>query len=725
MKLLITLVNYNTTDLLLKCLDSIQQQEVHVDYRIVVIDNNSQDGGMEQVKAAYPDVTVIENGTNNGYAIAVNQAIRLFESDYILLLNPDIEVRPGAIDALVTFMDTTPDVGITGGKLFYPDGALQYSCRTFFTLPVILYRRTFLGKLFPNSSVLKRHLMTDWDHDTVRDVDWMLGACMLIRRSALKDVGLMDERFFLYFEDVDWCYRMKKGGWRVCYLPQAEMIHHHRRESAKGMNKTLFFHIMSMFHFYDKWGKFLYFLRKYRVVLGVMLFVLLDLAAINLSFVGAYFIRKSLLTFLAKSQIPFSYYHDSLWFTNISMPLVFYSLGLYQIKSGELWVDELFRVGKGVLVSIVFLMAGSYLAQGYEFSRTMKLVFAGLCILVMFALRWFVISRYQTLRKMGFNLRRTLVVGADRTAAIIHKELSHHRELGFDIVGFVREPGKQMTEKDEQVFPVLGTVENLPDLIKTQNITELILTHTADSRDVIARCKRDGVNVRLVTNLYNLSMHETSLEELAGIPMVHFKGKPLFAMKLVFKRVMDVLLGGVVLLAAAPFMAIIALLLKLDSPGPVLITETRLGQDQKPFALYKFRSQQVRIIRSRKGTLYRLQPELTRVGRRLRRYRLDLLPQFLNVLKGEMSLVGPRPLPLKSEIAQYNGWKQERFDIKPGMTGLWQVSAQREFSAEEMMRLDMYYIWNWSFSNDVKILLRTIPLIFFHPKNLSSKNRVS
>ncbi len=141
MKLLITLVNYNTTDLLLKCLDSIQQQEVHVDYRIVVIDNNSQDGGMEQVKAAYPDVTVIENGTNNGYAIAVNQAIRLFESDYILLLNPDIEVRPGAIDALVTFMDTTPDVGITGGKLFYPDGALQYSCRTFFTLPVILYRR--------------------------------------------------------------------------------------------------------------------------------------------------------------------------------------------------------------------------------------------------------------------------------------------------------------------------------------------------------------------------------------------------------------------------------------------------------------------------------------------------------------------------------------------------------------------------------------------------------
>lgn len=717
MKLLITLVNYKTTDLLLKCLDSIRQQEIRMEYRIVVIDNHSQDGGMERVKAAYPEVVVIENGTNNGYAIAVNQAIRLFESDYILLLNPDIEVKSGAIDALVNFMDATPDVGITGGKLFYPDGTLQYSCRTFFTLPVIVYRRTFLGKLFPESPVLTCHLMADWDHNTVRDVDWVLGACMMIRRSALKDVGLMDERFFLYFEDVDWCYRMKKGGWRVCYVPQAEMIHHHRRESAKGVNRTLFFHIMSMFHFYDKWGKILYVFRKYRTVLGVLIFLLLDLAAINISFVGAYFIRKSLMTFLAKPQLPFLYYYDSLLFTNIVMPLVFYSLGLYQIKSGELWVDELFRVGKGVLISTVFLMAGSYLAQGYEFSRTMKVVFAGLCILTMFIFRWFMLSRYYALRKNGFNLRRTLVVGTDHTAATIQKELHHHRELGFDVVGFVQESSSpSMRMADERVFPILGTLDNLPDLIKTQNITELILGNSADSRDVIARCKRDGVNVRLVTNLYNLSMHETSLEELAGIPMVHFKGKPLFAFKFVLKRTMDACLGGLALLMASPLMAVIALLIKLDSSGPVLITEKRLGQYQKPFLMYKFRSQHTTRHRS---------SGLTRIGTWLRRWRLDLLPQFFNVLKGDMSLVGPRPLPLKSEIAQYNGCKYERFDIKPGMTGLWQVSAQREFSAEEMMRLDMYYIWNWSFSNDVKILLRTFPALFSHPKNLSQKKRAS
>lgn len=716
MKVLITLVNYKTTDLLLKCLESIRQQEIQMEYRIVVIDNNSQDDGMERVKAAYPEVVVIENGTNNGYAIAVNQAVRLFESDYILLLNPDIEVKSGAIEALVNFMDATPDAGISGGKLFYPDGTLQYSCRTFFTLPVILYRRTFLGKLFPESPVLTRHLMADWDHNSVRDVDWVLGACMMIRRSALKDVGLMDERFFLYFEDVDWCYRMKKGGWRVCYIPQAEMIHHHRRESAKGMNRTLFFHIMSMFHFYDKWGKMLHFLRKYRAVLGVLIFLLLDLAAINLSFVGAYFIRKSVLTFLTKPQIPFVYYYDSLLFTNMVMPLVFYFLGLYQIKSGELWVDELFRVGKGVLVSTVFLMAGSYLAQGYEFSRTMKVVFAGLCILTMFVLRWFMLSRYHALRKRGFNLRRTLVVGTDHTAATIQKEFRRHRELGFDIVGFVQEFSTPPPSNAEYVFPVLGTLDNLSDLIKTQNITELILTNSADSRDVIARCKKDGVNVRLVTNLYNLSMHETSLEELAGIPMVNFKGKPLFALKLALKRGMDLALGGLALLLSIPLMALLALLIKLDSSGPLFITEERLGQNQKPFFMYKFRT---RFANPHPSS------QLTRIGKWLRRYRLDLLPQLLNVLKGDMSLVGPRPLPLKSKVGQYNNCKQERFDIKPGMTGLWQISARREFSVEEMLRLDMYYIWNWSFSNDVKILLRTIPALFSYPKNISHKNRVS
>jgi exopolysaccharide biosynthesis polyprenyl glycosylphosphotransferase len=722
MKLLIALVNYKTTDLLVKCLDSIQNQTIQTEYHIVVVDNHSQDGAVERLKNEHPEVTAIANSSNSGYARAVNQAIRAYDSDYILLLNPDIEVKPGAIDALVKFLEKTKDVGIVSGKLLNPDGTLQYSCRTFYTLPTILLRRTFLGKLFPRSKILTRHLMTDWDHNSVRDVDWVLGASMLIRRSALKEVGLMDERFFLYFEDVDWCYRMKKGGWRVCYLPDAEMVHHHRRQSAKGfINKTLIFHLLSMVHFYDKWGHVLYMLRKYRAFLGIVLFLLADLVAINVSFYGAYWIRKSLLLFLKKPHIPFFYYYNFWIFLNVVMPIVFYALGLYTSKRGELWVDELFRVGKGVLVSSLLLMAGSYLVQGYQFSRSVIVVFAVLCIILMFTLRWSSIAWYNALRKKGFNLQRALIVGTGKTAAIAKKELQKHREIGFDIVGFVRNPAESDTPEDKEIFPILGMVAQIPALVRDHHIHELIIASAADSRELISQCKQDGLNVRLVTDLYSLSMHETEFEELAGIPMVFFKGNPLFGFNLVVKRGMDIVLSLLWFILLSPFLAVMAILIKLESPGPIIFKQERIGKGRKPFTCFKFRSMcdhadtlkdQLAALNEAQGPLFKIQqdPRLTRVGRFIRKYSLDELPQFINVLKGDMSIVGPRP-PVRREVEQYDESGYKRLEIKPGITGLWQVSGRSDLSFDEMLKLDIYYMWNWSLSNDLKIMLRTIPVM--------------
>ena len=592
MKLQIILVNYNTTALLVKCLESLKKPSIPVDYRIVVVDNNSPDGGAERLLRDYQNISVIKNSTNDGYARAVNQAIREFNSDYILLLNPDIEVKPGSITTMLDFMNKHHDAGIVGGKLLNPDGTLQYSSRTFYTLSVILLRRTFLGKLFPNSKRLARHLMTDWDHNSVREVDWMLGACLMIRRSALKEVGLMDERFFLYFEDVDWCYRMKKGGWKVYYLPEAQMIHHHQRQSAQGfMNKTLAYHIMSMFHFYDKWGGFLFLLKKYRVFLGMLLFLLIDIAAVNASFYSAHFIRNNLLTFLEKPNLPFVYYHKLLLFVNIVTPFVFSSLGLYKLKQGELWVDELFRVGKGVLINSLLLMAGSYLVQGYEFSRSMVLVFAILSIVSMFSLRWGAVSCYNAWRKKGFNLRRTLIVGTGKSAAVVHNVFQKHREMGFDIVGFI-EPGdeKHGSSSHESAYPVLGRLHELPWIIREHNISELIITTNTDSQELVSRCKQNGVNVRLVTDFHSLSVHETTFEELAGIPMVFFKGTPLFGFNLALKRMLDVALSLLGLLLLSPVLATIAMLIKLESPGPILFRQARVGKERQHFTMLKFRS---------------------------------------------------------------------------------------------------------------------------------------
>ena len=723
MKLLIALVNYKSTDLLVTCLETIRNQSIHADYGIVVVDNFSQDGGVERLRRDYPDVHLIANARNSGYAKAVNQAIQAYESDYILLLNPDIEVTDGSIEAMLDFLDTTPDAGIVGGKLLNPDGSLQYSCRTFYTLPTILWRRTFLRKLFPNSPVLSRHLMSDWDHNSVRDVDWVLGACMMIRRSALQDVGLMDERFFLYFEDVDWCYRMKKGGWRVCYVPDARMVHHHQRQSAQGlMNKTLLFHVMSMFHFYDKWGTVLHTFRKYRGLLGTLLFLILDLIALNTSFYGAHLIRKNLLIFLQKPHIPFVYYQNFLMFVNAVLPLIFFSLGLYRTRRGELWVDELFRVGKGVLVGSLLLMAGSYLVQGYNFSRSMILVFAVLCIILMFAFRWTGISWYNSLRKQGFNRQRTLVVGTGDSAVIVRDELQKHQEIGFDIVGFVQVPEEAGAATADGIFPILGSVNQLSDLLPAQNIHEIIIATDADSRELIARCKQAGVNVRLVTDLYRLSMQDMAFEELAGIPMVCFQANPLFGLNLFLKRSLDLLLSGLGLVVLSPMVAIVAAAIKFESSGPVFFTQERIGKGDKAFRCFKFRSMCANAEQMRdqlsphneaSGPLFKIRhdPRITNVGKFLRRYSLDEFPQLINVFRGEMSLVGPRP-PVRSEVEQYSEWAMKRLETKPGITGLWQVSGRSDLPFDEMLKLDLYYIWNWSLSNDLKILLRTIPVVF-------------
>ena len=724
MKLLVVLVNYNTTALLSKCLDTLAQQQIDGDYRVVVVDNHSSDGGAEDIAAKYPSATLLRNETNEGYAKAVNQAIREFNSEYILVLNPDIEVKPGAINRLLTFMRKTHDAGIVGGKLLNPDGSLQYSCRTFYTLPILLLRRTFLGKLFPNSKTIARHLMSDWDHNSVREVDWMLGACLMIRRDALREIGLMDERFFLYFEDVDWCYRMKKSGWKVYYLPEAEMIHHHRRDSAKGFfSKSQQYHLTSMVRFYAKWGTTWRFLKTYRVFFAMLLFLALDVAAVNASFYAAHLLREQLNASLRKAHIPFVYYYHFRWFINAVVPLVFGSLGLYRVRQGQLWVDELFRVGKGVIVASLLLMAGSYLVQGYVFSRAMIALFAVIAVVAIFALRWGAISCYHAARKLGFFLQRTLIVGTGSSAEIAASQLRKHREIGLDIVGFVRETQAQEFAETSELFPILGDVQDLPYLIEEHRISEIILATSSDERELVSRLKQRGVNVRLMTDFHSLSMHDTEFEELAGIPMVFFKGTPLMGMNLAIKRALDIAFSVCALLVLSPILAAIALLIVLESPGPVIFKQQRVGRHRRLFTMYKFRSmcrdaermkQELRQANELDGPIFKIRkdPRHTRVGRVLRKFSLDELPQFWNVLKGDMSLVGPRP-PIPQEVAEYDEWALKRLDTKPGITGLWQVSGRNHLTFEEMLKLDVYYIWNWSLSNDIKILLRTVPVVIF------------
>lgn len=231
----IVIVHYRAPNDLEVCLRSLAEARIAVPHEVCIIDNRSEDGAVEMVRRRFPTVKIIVNQENVGFGRAINQAFRQTSGGYVLVLNPDIIVRPGAIERLCRYLDAQATVALCAPKLLNPDGTLQYSCRTDYTLGVYLFRRTPLGGWFPGHRILRDHLMRGWNHETVRDVDWVLGAAFMLRRTAFSADGVMDERFFLYFEDVDLCVRLRRAGWRVVYLPESVMVHAHQRASAGGL----------------------------------------------------------------------------------------------------------------------------------------------------------------------------------------------------------------------------------------------------------------------------------------------------------------------------------------------------------------------------------------------------------------------------------------------------------------------------------------------------------
>lgn len=226
----VIIVSYNVAHLLDDCLSSLLSQK-GVDMAITVVDNSSSDGTVAMVRKKFPQVNLVASRENLGFSAANNLALKNSRSKYALLLNPDTKALPGAIKKMLDYMETNGEVGALGPKLLNPDGSLQYSARTFPSLTTQFLESTYLFRIFPQSRFFGQYFMTYWDHGQTREVDWVSGAALMVRREAIEKTGLLDEGFFMYSEEVDWCYRIKRAGYRVIYFPQAEIIHYDARSS--------------------------------------------------------------------------------------------------------------------------------------------------------------------------------------------------------------------------------------------------------------------------------------------------------------------------------------------------------------------------------------------------------------------------------------------------------------------------------------------------------------
>jgi exopolysaccharide biosynthesis polyprenyl glycosylphosphotransferase len=452
-----------------------------------------------------------------------------------------------------------------------------------------------------------------------------------------------------------------------------------------------------------------------------------DVVLINLAFMIGYWMRyerEFLRPILEANYVPFqAYVPVAALLTGLLMAA--YKLeGVYDQRRSAAWLDEVYAVFSGTLLGIALLTVIYFYYRPLVYSRLMFGYAGVLIVILLSAARLVERSILTRLYKRGIGVARVLVVGAGEVGRTVIRNLVAQPELGYQVVGFVDDDRQKQMDGLGRIRG-LGSCDDLPRVLRQHSVDEAIITLPWQSHrrilTIINQCEQLGVRAKIVPDLFQLSLNRVSIDTINGVPLLGVKEATIQGWNLVVKRALDVVISAMALVLFSPVMLLIALLIKYDSPGPVLFRQERVGRGGRLFMLYKFRSmrqgadEEKRALLDRNqatGPLFKLRddPRLTRVGRWLRRLSLDELPQLCNVLRGEISLVGPRP-PIPSEVEQYQDWHRRRLDVPPGMTGLWQVSGRSELTFDEMVMLDLFYAENWSLLLDFKILLRTIPTV--------------
>jgi Undecaprenyl-phosphate glucose phosphotransferase len=468
-------------------------------------------------------------------------------------------------------------------------------------------------------------------------------------------------------------------------------------------------------------------LRRYGRLL-VAFFVVSDALLAITAFGLAYVIRFSSGMIPApRGYPPFAQYVAVMPFVALLVPFAYYSQGVYRLRRSRSRVDDFFLVFISTVLSVILgvvttLYVDAYHATpeeqavgAYQVSRIVWALFLVLNIALTYGLRELVREALERRWKAGIGLKRILIAGAGDLGRVVAEKILQHRELGYQIIGFVddRAGGDHLGYRG---LPLLGTLDDAPEIVRQERIDHLYVALPLDEHvkmlDLIEDTSREMVDVKVVPDLVQFLALRARLEDLDGVPIINIHDVPLQGINTVIKRAIDLAISGAAVLVLGVPCALIALAIRWTSPGPVFYRQERMGLDGRPFWVYKFRSMRV-DAEEITGPIWARDndPRCTPVGRLLRRWDLDELPQIWNVLKGDMSIVGPRPErpffvdQFKHRFPQY----MLRHKVKAGITGWAQVNGWRgNTSLEKRIEFDLYYIENWSVSLDLKIMWMTL-----------------
>lgn len=466
-------------------------------------------------------------------------------------------------------------------------------------------------------------------------------------------------------------------------------------------------------------------LRRRNDVLIPTLGVVTDAAAILLAFAAAYAVRfnTQVLRFLPLTEDTpalASYLESSIVVIPLWL-LLFNAHGMYGARRNISRSDELVRVARLVTLGMLILMSAAFFYRAFSYSRVVFVLLWGMSIPLIVLGRLAVRSIESSLYRFGMDLRKAVIVGTGELADSVFSTLHRHPLLGYSIAGYFSD-----THADSSsaltASQYLGRLDMLAEKLGPEGIELVVIAVRRDEhhklQKLVGECEGINVEFMMVPDILDLMASGMKVEEVEGIPFIRLKGVRMTAWGRILKRIFDIVISALLLLLLAPLFLLVAIAIRLTSPGPVFFTQERVGLDGRTFGMRKFRSMRhgSELKDHEAGLGIRKDPRVTAIGRFLRASSIDEVPQLINVLVGEMSLVGPRPErtfyveKFKSMIPKY----LDRHRVKTGMTGWAQVNGFRgDSSLEERIRYDMYYIENWSFTLDLRILLMTIGAVLF------------
>jgi Undecaprenyl-phosphate glucose phosphotransferase len=446
------------------------------------------------------------------------------------------------------------------------------------------------------------------------------------------------------------------------------------------------------------------------------LVLLFDLVTLSCSWILAYFLRFYLPVVPVSKGIPpfFTY----LTLLIIMLPLwyiVFKAFGLYRPRRISTKFAEVMDIAKGTTIAILILVSLTFFVRRYEFSRLTFLYFWIISLIFLSIERILFRELLRLIRKRGYNLRHALIVGTGSLGQDVTDRVHGHPELGIKIRGFLSEDNSQIGDELEG-FKVLDTFENIRNVVIDQKIDMVLITLPLSAHEILKSILDDigdeMVSIMLIPDLIEFATLRGGIGEFEGMPIISLRDTPLYGWNLVIKRVADVVLSIIILLAVSPLMLIVSALVRATSKGPVFYRQERMGLDGKIFSMLKFRTMEMQAEKET-GPVWAAKGDSrkTIIGSFLRKTSMDELPQFFNVLKGDMSIVGPRPereffiQQFRSKIPKY----MLRHKMKAGITGWAQISGWRgNTSLEKRIEYDIYYIENWSLGFDLEIMWLTI-----------------